>query len=67
MPAALIEADGSARVPQFTRSELFKDWERLVGLAQERLVVFQDYEAGAYPSTPACNNTEVLCLSQTSV
>ncbi|KAJ7261224.1 hypothetical protein C8J57DRAFT_1719926 [Mycena rebaudengoi] len=58
MPAALIEADGSARVPQFTRSELFKDWERLVGLAQERLVVFQDYEAGAYPSTTACNNTE---------
>ncbi|KAJ7510593.1 hypothetical protein B0H11DRAFT_1955376 [Mycena galericulata] len=58
MGNALTGVGELGRDPRLKRSNLFKYWTQVVRLAEERIQVCRDYDAGKCPSRKACDNTE---------
>ncbi|KAJ6461495.1 hypothetical protein C8R47DRAFT_1159443 [Mycena vitilis] len=58
MHAAVIDVGESGTTATFKNSELYQDWEMLMRLVKQRLLVAAKYDAGDYPPRMACNNTE---------
>ncbi|KAJ7620750.1 hypothetical protein DFH06DRAFT_1233665 [Mycena polygramma] len=58
MHAAVIDVGEWGTTARFKNSGLYKDWEMLMRLVKQRLLVAAKYDAGDYPSRMACNNTE---------